>query len=81
VANWTVMRVDINPTGGDVELTCLPGAQPWKVTMLDTDTGNQSVTTLCVDPSLEPCSNDGGVLKLLHDAGYTPNDFNTECGF
>lgn len=79
MTNWTVERVDTNPTGGDVELTCLSGETPYKVTLRDRDTGNVSVTTLCVNPAIPPCHAGDGLLAMLTGAGYTPADWDEEC--
>lgn len=81
MANWTLQRVETNPPGGDFELVCDTGEQAWRATLLDRDTNTTAVTTLCVNPTLAPCDGAGGLLKLLTMAGYTPSDWEDECGF
>jgi hypothetical protein len=72
---WRVKKVEL-PAAGIVGLECLPGLEARTVTLEDTDTGEISTISLCAvmnDP--DPCV----FLALLHDAGYTPGDWDTFC--
>lgn len=79
MANWTIKRIEVNPTGDVLGLSCASGETPTKVTLRDLDTANEETLTLCVTDGEAPCSHDGGVLYLLEQAGYTPNEWNEEC--
>lgn len=81
MVQWVIKRIDTLPPSVPSPLGCHTGSQPAKITLQDIDSGSLATEYACVDPSVQPCDATNGFLKALHDAGYTPADWDTECGF
>lgn len=79
MALWTIKRLETNPNGDILSLACDSGYAPMKAVLHDSEANVDSVITVCVRDSVTPCSHEGGLLYLLAQAGYTPNDWDAEC--
>jgi len=79
MVNWIVQKVR-QPTDTEITEDCLTGNVVAEVTLKDTDTGTFKVLQICFDPSVAPCAA-GGLLHWLNLGGYTPADWDAECGF
>lgn len=74
---WHVQRIE-NPPDGSATLTCLSGQYPARITLIDQDTGAQSVVDACFD-SRADIAHVCGNLQLI-GVTFTPNDWDAECG-
>jgi hypothetical protein len=75
MANYTVKRIQYDP-GTPAPMSCVEGEQPVKVLVEDLDTGTISTAWACqLVGDTDPCY----ILNQLVTAGFTPNDWTTEC--
>ena len=79
-AFWRITRLE-NQLPSDVSLDCIDPQTPMTATLHNDTDGTVDKVTFCYIPGYEPCDPSHGVLGILHNAGYTPADWDTECGF
>lgn len=72
-STWTLVRVQVGETPGNLGLTCIDPAVPLTCTLRGVQDGEVETVSVCADVTLTPCAA-GGLADVLKDNGHTLAD-------
>jgi hypothetical protein len=77
---WRIKRIQFIPVDQQTE-ECAHANNVTNVTLVDTDTSNESIVKVCWDADVDQCVGTDGLLGLLNSSGFTPADWDDYCDF